>query len=120
MTDPKQPTRPNADPKAGAKAKADEKKTFIRNNSKTPYVVPGGSSGASVTLRPLRVTAIGAEAWATFKETPFGQSLLEIEALEESSEDEHTNQPVSEQEQIAQEDAAEEEAQRARTKKARK
>jgi RPA family protein len=120
MTDPKQPSRTTVDPKAAAKAKADEKKVFIRNNTKTPYVVPGGKSGATTTIRPERVTPVDAEAWQTFTGTPFGKSLLEAEAVEESSEDEHTNQPKSEQEQAAEEDAAQEEAARARQKKGRK
>ena len=117
MTDPKQQSKAT-DPKAAGKAaKADEKKVFIRNNSKTPYVIPGAGGGANITLRPKRVTAVNAEAWATFKETPFGQSLAEAEEIEESSEDEHTNQPESEQEKAAETDAAEEEAQRSRTSK---
>jgi RPA family protein len=120
MTDPKQ--QPKAgDPKATGKAtKAEEKKVFVRNNSKTPYVIPG-LGGANITLRPKRVTPVDADAWATFKDTPFGQSLAEAEEIEESNEDEHANQPESEQEKAAETDAAEEEAQRSRTsKKARK
>jgi RPA family protein len=115
MTDPKQQPK-TTDPKGAAKPKADDKKVFIRNNTKTPYVVPG-VGGATTTIRPERVTPVGADAWAKFKETPFGQALIEAESVEESTEDEHTNQPVSEQEQAAQEDAAQEEAQRARSKK---
>ena len=117
MTDPKQPPAKGADPKGAKPAKPDEKKVFVRNNTKTPYVVAAAGSGASTTLRPNRVTAVSAEAWEKFKETPFGQALAEAESIEESNEEEHANQPESEQEKIAEADAADERAQRARTSK---
>jgi hypothetical protein len=61
MTDPKQPSRTTVDPKAAAKPKAEDKKVFIRNNTKTPYVVPGARGAANTTIRPERVTPVDAD-----------------------------------------------------------
>jgi RPA family protein len=120
MTDPKQQQPKPGDPKAAAKAKAEEKKVFIRNTTKTPYVVPAADGAPNITIRPNRVTAVNADAWQAFKATPFGQSLIDEEIVEEATEDEHANQPETEQDKAAKEDASEEEAQRAHGKKGRK
>jgi hypothetical protein len=113
MTDPKQ--QPKTADKPAAKTAKEEKKVFIRNNGKTPFVIPN-----EATLKPNKVTPVSADAWEAFKETPFAQSLIEEELIEESTEDEHAAQPKTEAEQLDENEAAEDAQARGRNKKSRK
>jgi hypothetical protein len=113
MTDPK--AKP-VDPKPEKADKPDDKKVFIRNNGKTPFVIPD----AGVTLKPKRVTPVPAAAWEAFKQTPFGKSILDEDLVEEVDEEEHTAQPKTEAEQLDENEAAEDAAAQGRNRKPRK
>ena len=92
MTDPKQKTPPGDTLRASDHPEAaanPENATPVRNNAKSPFILPDGT-----VLRPGRVTAVPVDAWKTFAESDFGKALLDDESIEEASEEDLAGQPI--------------------------
>jgi hypothetical protein len=88
---------------------------YVLNNRKTPWVVALGK-----TLTPRRITTVDAKAWAAFKDSEFGKSLIEDGAIEETTAEALAEQPKNPQDLAAEQDEDTRAARQTPTKRSKK